>query len=456
LTIRASLSFAFGEVDGAEHRRGRLVSIFQGVATGLASRAVGVLVSLLSVPLTIGYLGPERYGVWVLLSSLLAWVRLADLGIGNGLTNAIAGALGSDRPDLVRAHVSTAFAVLSAVAVTIGSIAILVWPWIDWAALFGTKSADARVELSPAIAASLGIYLLAFPLTIVGITYNAVQEGKLANYWSMATNVASLFALIVVTHTHGGLVWLVIAVSGTGLVMNVLSGIWLFTHRRPALAPRLRAIQKTSVRGLLQVGVPFFLIQIMGLIVFQTDNFVVAHFLGAENIPSYSLTYSLFGYTSLIQAVLFNYVWVAYTDAIVRNDIRWVRRTLKLNLVFSVGSTFAAVVPLIFIARPFIKLWAGNAVVPSLDLILWMAAWSIINAFCSPIACLLAAAAHMKAQVVYGALAAVTSVVLSIYLVEVWGITGVIAGTVISYIIFVCVPSSFDTLLLLRKLQNAM
>jgi O-antigen/teichoic acid export membrane protein len=85
-----------------------------------------------------------------------------------------------------------------------------------------------------------------------------------------------------------------------------------------------------------------------------------------------------------------------------------------------------------------------------------MAAWSMISAFCIPIACLLAAADHMKAQLVYSALSAVVNIVLSIVLIKSWGITGVIAGSVISYIIFVCFPAAIDTLLLLRKLRNAL
>jgi O-antigen/teichoic acid export membrane protein len=456
LSIGSSLRIALGRAEITNHPHRRLASIVQGVVTGLASRVVGIFVSLLSVPLTIGYLGPERYGVWVLLSSLLAWVRLADLGIGSGLTSAIARALGSERPDLVRAHVSTAFALLTAISVVLGLFVVLAWPWIDWSAIFGINAEDARLETPPAVAASIAIFLLVFPLSIVGTSYNAVQEGKLANYWGMAGNIASLFALVVVTHTRGGLVWLVIAVSGTGLVMNILSGVWFFTRCRPGMAPQIRAIRRESIRGLMQVGVPFFLIQIMALVVFQTDNLIIGHFLGAAQVPSYSLTYSLFGYTSLIQSIGFNYFWVAYTDAIVRRDIDWVRRTFRLNLASSLGFTLAAVVPLIFIARPFIKLWAGAAVVPSLDLVLWMAAWSMINALCSPIACLLAAAAHMRAQVIYSAVSAIINIALSIYLVGLWGITGVVAGKVISYMLFICVPASIDISLLLRKLRNAM
>jgi O-antigen/teichoic acid export membrane protein len=410
---------------------------------------------LLSVPLTIGYLGQERYGVWVLVGSLLAWFRLADIGIGNGLTNSIANALGTERPDLVRIHISTAFALLSAIALVLGLPVAFAWPWIDWAGLFGVQSELARAQVGPAMAAAVTFFLLGFPLSVISRTYIASQQGKLANYWAAAGNIASFLALVGVAHTRGSLLWLVIAVSGTGLLVNAMSGIWLFVFHNPALAPSHRHIRKSSAKGMFGIGVQFFLIQIMALIVFETDNLIIAHYLGAAQVPSYSLTYSLFNYSSIVQVILFNYVWVAYTEAIARRDIDWVRRTFTLNVTFSLGFTSVAALVLIVIARPFIKLWAGENVVPPIELVYWMAAWSVIYAFCSPIACLLAAAAHLRAQTIYAFVATVINVPLSIFLVQRWGITGSIAATVIAYLVAICLPTSIDVALLLRKLRNA-
>jgi O-antigen/teichoic acid export membrane protein len=456
LNINSALRSALGRIEEGDHAGRRRRGIVQGFVTGLGSRGVGFLVSFLSVPLTIGYLGKERYGVWILLSSLLAWVRLADLGVSPGLRTAIASALGSGRPDLVRILLSTAFVLLCTIAAVLGLVAAVAWPWINWVALFGITTEEARAEVGPAIATSFGFFLLAFPLSITAVTYDALQEGKLQNYWGMAGNIASLVALIVVTHTHGGLVRLVMAMSGTSLIVNILSSVWLFARYKPLLAPRPQAVQMSSVRRLLNSGGTFFLIQIVALVIFQTGNFIVAKFTGSASVPSYSLTYTLFSYSYLPQVILFNYLWVAYADAIARRDIGWVARALKRNLSFSLGFTLAAVVPLILIARPFIRLWTRGAVVPPFDLVYWMAAWSMINAFCSPIACLLAAADHMKAQLVYSALAAAVSIALSIMLIQSWGVSGVIAGTVIAYIVFVCFPCAIDALLLLRKLRNAL
>lgn len=455
MNISGPFRMALVGIGGGDHRRRRLVSIVEGAVSALAGKGIGVAVNLLAVPLAVGYLGPERYGVWALVGSLLAWVRLADLGIGNGLTNAIAGALGSERPDLVRAHVSTALAVLSAISALLAVAAALAWPWINWTALFGLKTELAQAEVGPAMAAAVGLFLLGFPLSVIGRTFNAAGDGKLGNLWGMAGNVASLVALLLVTQTQGGLVWLVLAVSGTGLLVTALSGVWLFTYRRPAIAPRFGSIEPGSAGTLMSVGAQFFLIQILALVVFETDNLMVAHFLGAEQVPTYSLTYSLFNYASIIQSVLFSYVWVAYSEAIARRDIEWVRRTFRLNLAASLAFTGAAVLPLVFIAQPFVRLWSGGVVQPPTDLVLWMAVWGMINAYCSPMACLLAAASHMRAQIAYSALAAVANIGLSITLVQRWGVTGVIAATVISYLLFICVPIAFDISFLLKKLRRA-
>jgi O-antigen/teichoic acid export membrane protein len=455
VNINSALRAALGRVGESDHSGRRRKGIVQGFVTGLGSRGVGSLVSFLSVPLTIGYLGKERYGIWILLFSLLAWVRLADLGVSPGLRTAIASALGSGRPDLVRILLSTAFALLCAIAAVLGLVAALAWPWIDWVALFGVTTEEARAEVGPAIATSFGFFLLAFPLSITGVTYDALQEGKLQNYWGMAGNIAGLVALIVVTHTHGGLVLLVMAMSGTGLIVNILSNVWLFARYKPLFAPRLQAIQISSARRLMNSGGTFFLIQIVLLVVVQTDNLIVAKFAGSANVPSYSLTYTLFSYSYLPQTILYNYLWVAYADAIARRDIGWVVRTLKQNLSFSFGFTLAAVIPLIFIARPFIQLWTRGHVVPPVGLVAWMAAWSMISAYCIPIGCLFAAAGHTKAQLVYSTLSAAVNIGLSVVLIKSWGLSGVIAGTVISYVIFICGPASIDAYLLLRKLRNA-
>ncbi len=449
------LRLLFGRIATADHRHRRLLGIVQGVVTSFGNRVVGVLVSFLSVPLTIGYLGTERYGAWVALGSLLAWLQLSEFGLGNGLTNAITAAAGQDRPDLVRMHLSNALVLLSSIGAVVALAAVVAWPHLDWSALFGLTTTAARDEIGAAAALALAIFVLQFPLAVTGKLYIAYQEGRIGNYWGMAGNALSLAALLAVTHTGGGLPALVVAISGTSLAVNVMSTAWLFLHHRQTLRPSLRLVDFSHMKTLGNVGGRFFLIQILALIVFQTDNIVIAHYLGAGQIPQYSLTYTLFGYASLPQSMLFSYLWAAYIEAIARHDIGWVHRTFHLSLWLGLGFTGVGVGCIALIAQPFIGWWAGAAAVPSGSLVAWMAAWGVINAFTNPIACLLAAAAHLKRQIIYSSVATALNIVLTVTLVQTWGVDGVIAATVISYAVFICGPCYLDAVSLIRKLRSA-
>jgi O-antigen/teichoic acid export membrane protein len=83
-----------------------------------------------------------------------------------------------------------------------------------------------------------------------------------------------------------------------------------------------------------------------------------------------------------------------------------------------------------------------------------MAAWAVVNADTSPIACLVAAATHLRNQTICSALAAVMNLMLTITMVQSWGLTGVMAATVMSYLVFICVPILLHAERLLSRLRG--
>ncbi len=62
----------------------------------LIVKIISALINLITVPLTLHYLGSERYGLWMSISSILSLMSFADLGLGNGLLNAISEANGKN------------------------------------------------------------------------------------------------------------------------------------------------------------------------------------------------------------------------------------------------------------------------------------------------------------------------------------------------------------------------
>ncbi len=95
---------------GRSSERYRRVALTTASA-GLTKLATA-LILFVSVPLTLSYLGPERYGLWMTIGSVVTLLSFSDFGIGNGLVNAISEAHGKQDRELAREYVSSAFFML--------------------------------------------------------------------------------------------------------------------------------------------------------------------------------------------------------------------------------------------------------------------------------------------------------------------------------------------------------
>src|SRR5205807_1465993 len=93
---------------------------------------ISIVVSILSLRLTVGYLGPERYGLWIAVGALVQTLSFTDLGIGNALVNMLAEAHGRDDREAARCHVSTALVTLSTLALIAFGAFLAIESCHDW------------------------------------------------------------------------------------------------------------------------------------------------------------------------------------------------------------------------------------------------------------------------------------------------------------------------------------
>lgn len=447
-------SIALGRSPTRSAAQERSLRISRTLFSAVLSRGVGFLVNFVSIPLTVGYLGGERYGLWVSISTLLGWFSLADLGLANTLTNNLSIALAQDNKALAQQYVATTFWLLTGIAVAVGGLSLAVWWWVDWRELFNVQGATARHEITPAVATAVLLVSASLPLLVNAKVFYACQEGSLANYWATAGNLMSLVCMILIVHLKLGLVWLIMSATGTALVASFISGLWLFGVHRPALRPSLHAVDRSKIQSLGKVSGQFLIVQVAVLLIFQSDNLIITHFLGAAQVTPYAVCFKLFSYATLLQALIAPALWPAYTEAIARQDIHWVRRTFWITLGTNLAIAVVVAIPLIFFGRAMIGWWAGATAIPSKLLLYWMAVWILISSAMTSIGCLLNSASRIKGQSIYGVITAIVSVTLACVLVVKYGVVGVVAGTVIAFFFFNCLPASIETAYLLRRLQE--
>lgn len=110
----------------------RSVMVKRNIAVSLVMKCISILISLQVVPLTIGYVNSTKYGIWLTLSSIIAWLSYFDLGFAHGFRNRFAEARAKNNMKLAREYVSTTYAVLSFLFSVILLIALIINKYLNW------------------------------------------------------------------------------------------------------------------------------------------------------------------------------------------------------------------------------------------------------------------------------------------------------------------------------------
>ena len=437
-----------------DQRARRTRSVVQGTASALAGRIVGFAVGIITIPLTVRYLGGERYGIWITISSALTFLSFTDFGLANSMTNALGRAYGEDDRQAAQRYVSSAFFVLCVIALFVLIAFGTSVPYLARFLFPNARDAALRSEIVSALTIAITIFALNFPLLTVNRVLAAHQESTIANLWMMAANIANLIAILAVIWFHGGLPWLVLGCSTFGLLTNATSAFWLFGFHKPWLRPQLVAVDFTFVKRLFSEGWKFFVIGTGWMINSQTDNMVIAHYLGAAQVTPYSVTFRLFALATMMQTLVYPSLWPAYTEAFAQKDFEWIRRIFRSSFKLSFLATLPIVLVLVIFGRPIIRFWAGAAAVPPFSIIIWMAIWNLMLSCAYVASCLLSATGHLKGMTIYGTITAILNLTLSIILVQIYGIAGVIAGSVIAFALATYVPTLLEVRTVLRKAAN--
>jgi O-antigen/teichoic acid export membrane protein len=416
------------------------------MATALSAggaRGVSFLTMVISVPLTVNYLGAERFALWVTISSTLGLLVFADLGIGNGLLSAISHSDGAEDRETAISYVSTGFFVLLAVAVVTAGAFSALYPFVPWQRILNLSSPLAIREAGPAAAVLIFCFLAQLPLGVGQRVQHGYQAGFVNYSWDAAGNLLGFVGLLAVVHFRAGLVYLVLAVAGAPVLTGILNNATVFAFQRPWLRPRSDRISRRAASKILHLGFLFIVIQMSAAMGYQTDNLIIAQVLGAAKVTEYAIPVKLFAIAPSILSMLIAPLWPAYSEALARGDVQWVRNTLVRSMLMVLAVSLPVNTVLVIMGPQILRLWIGPQVVPSALLLLGLGGWALLNSLSGALAVFLNGVGFIRIQAICSALMAVSNVTLSIYLTHHIGISGVIYGTIVSQIIFMLIPYSF-------------
>lgn len=422
------------DAEAGSLRSNRTRRLVQGATSAVLSKGVVVASNAISIPIAFRYLGAENFGLWTTISTTLSMLLVLDLGIANSLTNFISEAYAREDREHASVYGTTAAALMTGVAAALGLTAWAVWPFLRWSQVFHLSSASESLQAGHAVAAALGVFLVGLPAGLAPKILGAYQELRSLNLFVAAGSICNLLMLALLVHLRAGLVPLVAASSGALVLANLACLGWIWFAHKPWLFPRAHHLRYGAARTMFGSGGEFFLLQIAGLVVFNSDNLVVAHYLGPVEVASYSVAWKLAGYAAIAQTLLMPALWPAFSEAFARGDVGWVRQTFRRTMWLTMGIATSFSVLFVFAGRWLIGVWAGRAAVPNQSLMLLMCGWVLISTFMGNTSTVLVAKGQIRLQAWCSMGAAGLNLVLSIYWVQRIGTAGVILGTIVSYL----------------------
>ena len=340
----------------------RSVKAKKNIATSFVMKGISIAISLVMVPLTINYVNATQYGIWLTLSSIIGWFSFFDIGLTQGLRNKFAEAKANGDDQLAQTYVSTTYAILSIIFLSIWALFLIVNSFLNWSSILKLP-ASSQSEVSVLAVIIFTYFCLQFIFRIINAVVTANQQPAKSAFIDVLGQIFSLlFVFILTKTTQGSLIKLGVGLCVAPIIVLLLANIFLFKGDYRKYRPLLSKVKFTYAKGLFNLGLIFFIIQVAGLIQFETANIIIARNFGTSEVTAYNIVYKYFGMVNMLFTIFIAPFWSASTEAFLKKDFRWIKNGIKRYNQLNIALFLVACLLLIFSDTIF-SLWLGKGTV---------------------------------------------------------------------------------------------
>lgn len=402
----------------------RSVKAKKNIIASFFNKGIAIIISLLIVPITINYLNSEQYGIWLTLSSIVAWIAYFDIGLGHGFRNKFAEAKAKGDHILARKYVSTTYAILGIIFGALLLLILIFNPFLDWASLLKVSAPNDLLQKVVGILV-FGVSI-SFVLHVSTIMLSADQKPAMASIISTIGQAAALLVIYIFTlTTKGDMKLIAFAQSWIPCLEVLLCSIYLFTHQYSEYSPSRKFVDFSLVRDIVVLGGKFFVIQISMLVIFQMINIILSRVCGPETVTIYNVTYKYFSVSLMVFNIILAPFWSAFTDAYTMNDFIWMK-LIKNKLIKTWVFVVVINLGLLLVSPLFFKLWLKDSVNIPWSVSIAMSIYISILSYSTMYMTLLNGIGKVTVQMVIYVVCAFVTVPLSFFLCKIYGIVGIL------------------------------
>lgn len=425
------VSFDKTSEQGRANERYRIAA--WSVLFSAVSRGLSFLVMILTVSLTLSYLGVERFGMWVTVSSFAGMLVFLDMGIGNALSNKITEVSARGSPALLRNSISGGLFTLFILSVAIGLILVSLFAMLPWEKLIKFSSNTLAHEFHQTVllfALLFAVYLFSNGVLRV---FAGLQRAYEAHFFSACCSLICLLGLWIATHKHAGIPILLLVTLGFQCLPG-LALLYLLRMRKLLSTIDLRKNTLEASSYLFRTGGLFLILQLGAVAAWGADSLIISSSLGVTQVAICNIAQRLCQLVSQPLSLVNAPFWAAYADAQARRESGFIQKTLKRSILLNAGVGLSIACLLLPVSQSILQYWTSGKVQIPLSIIAIYMFWAVIESISGAFAMFMNGCNIVLPQV-YGVISLVViSIPIKIYLISNHGLEAMLIGFILLYL----------------------
>ena len=408
----------------------RSKNIQANVLGSIILKGISIFLSLLIVPITINYILPYQYGVWITISSIIGWLSFFDIGFGNGLKNKFVEAVTHGKIQLARIYVSTTYAILILIIFCIWLISVILSRFVDWPKFLNVKGIN-NEDFFYILLIVLSTFAFQFIFGLINTILSALQRPVITSLINVISQFLILIGIFVLSKlSTGSIINLSLLIGFVNTSVLLIFTLYLFSTTLSKYSPNVKYVRFKYAIGLLSLGFNFFILQIISIIYYETNNIIITKSLSPLDVTIYNLAFKYVSIVGMFFSIILTPYWSAFIEARVLNDTSWMRlETNKLYKVF--GLFFFGTIIVVVCSSFAYEIWFGKSVNVPLQLTIYMGIWQVFNMWNSLHSILIYGFGKIRLQIIASVTVGLLNIPLTIFFCMKWGLNGVVLSQII-------------------------
>ena len=410
-------------------------------ALALMAQGLRIGIGLLVVPISLTYLGKERYGLWMLALSTLSFVGLLDAGVSPALKNKMSGSFARKDEEGFHYYASGGFLLASSVLI-LGACLLPLLALVDWSAIYGVTGQVSRTEAQRLTLACFGISVLTVSLSFVEALFAARMLLGTVYIYNSAASLLGAAAVLTAVHLHAGLVTLAITASASSIVARM--ALLHLAQRRGMIRLSLPFHRIGSIlRDVLPSSASFMGIQLANLFIGAVPNLIISRLSGLASVTILAIAQRVATLPLIFVAAVVPVLWPAFTIAWAKGDLAWIRRQYirLVEITVVLLGLYACALP--FAGPLAVRLWLRGSLSVPVSVFGVLGVWLVLQGIGHWVSTLLHSITDLHMQVICYAAQAVIAIGLGGLLCRAYGILGITISMTIALALANLAPLSW-------------